>query len=188
MAAHSPSRREQILAASRTLFRTRGYHATTIDEIGEAVGVTGPAIYRHFTGKAEILVEIFEMATARLYEDATIAARTLRGYDLLAVLIENHVRFAVNDRDVIAVYGREERNLPDSDRRRLRKEQRSYVNIWTEALHEEQPHPPLPEIRDRIYALIALIASAGNHEVRTDAERLSRVLAAMANAALRVEC
>lgn len=188
MAAHSSSRREQILAASRSLFRTRGYHATTIDEIGETVGVTGPAIYRHFGGKADILIEIFEIATARLYEDALAASRERSGYDLLAVLVDNHVRFAVQDRDVISVYGREERNLPDDDRQRLRKAQRSYVNIWAEALREERPTLPMPEIRDRIYAVIALIASAGNHEIRTDAARLTTVLTSMANAALRAEC
>lgn len=188
MASHSPARREQILTASRALFRTRGYHATTIDEIGETVGVTGPAIYRHFSGKADILVEIFELATGRLYEEATAAAKDMHGYALLSVLIDNHVRFAVQDRDVIAVYGREERNLPETDRRRLRKEQREYVNIWAEALHEEQPNAPMSEIRDRVYALIALIASVGNHEVRSDAARLTRALADMADAAARVEC
>ena len=49
------SRREAILDAATKLFSTRGYADTGIDDIGEAVGVTGPAVYRHFASKQELL-------------------------------------------------------------------------------------------------------------------------------------
>ena len=50
-----PQRREQILAAAVRLFHERGYHATGMDEIGAAAGITGPGVYRHFRNKEEIL-------------------------------------------------------------------------------------------------------------------------------------
>jgi AcrR family transcriptional regulator len=42
------SRRADILAAAAQLFAQRGYHGTTIGEVGSALGLTGPALYRHF--------------------------------------------------------------------------------------------------------------------------------------------
>src|SRR3990172_3114367 len=44
----SPGRREAILDAATHLFSARGYADTGIDDIGAAVGITGPAVYRHF--------------------------------------------------------------------------------------------------------------------------------------------
>ena len=55
-------RRQAILDAATRLFSSRGYADTGIDDIGEAVGITGPAVYRHFTSKQELLVAVLERA------------------------------------------------------------------------------------------------------------------------------
>lgn len=39
------------------LFREKGFRGTSINDIGAAAGVTGPALYRHFSGKGELLTE-----------------------------------------------------------------------------------------------------------------------------------
>ncbi|MCW3040419.1 MAG: TetR/AcrR family transcriptional regulator, partial [Solirubrobacterales bacterium] len=57
--ARDPDRGSKILAAALRLFHERGFHAVSVDEIGEAAGATGAAIYRHFTGKEEILATLF---------------------------------------------------------------------------------------------------------------------------------
>ncbi|WP_040841378.1 TetR/AcrR family transcriptional regulator [Nocardia brevicatena] len=49
-------RSEQIARAAARLFQDMGYQNVSIDEIGAAVGLTGPAVYRHFKGKYAILV------------------------------------------------------------------------------------------------------------------------------------
>ncbi|TRW42949.1 TetR/AcrR family transcriptional regulator [Georgenia yuyongxinii] len=75
--AATGTRREQILDAAADLFARKGFHGVPIDEIGAAVGITGPALYRHFAGKeailAEMLVGISEQllagAQAQLGED-----------------------------------------------------------------------------------------------------------------------
>lgn len=52
------ARREQLLSAAALLFRRRGYHAVSVDTIGAAVGLSGPAVYRHFPGKQALLCEV----------------------------------------------------------------------------------------------------------------------------------
>src|SRR5690349_19665292 len=49
------SRREEILEIAVDLFATRGYHGVSMDDIGAAAGVTGPALYHHFAGKEAML-------------------------------------------------------------------------------------------------------------------------------------
>ena len=58
------TRDREILKAAARLFARRGFHAVGVDEIGEAAGVTGPAIYRHFGSKDEILGALFETASS----------------------------------------------------------------------------------------------------------------------------
>ena len=48
------TRREQILAEAARLFARHGFHGVSIAELGAAVGVSGPALYRHFPGKDEV--------------------------------------------------------------------------------------------------------------------------------------
>src|SRR5215204_7209837 len=66
--ADRPSRREQILQAAARLFAERGARAVGVDDVGAAVGVTGPAIYRHFASKDAMLAEMLLRISERLLE------------------------------------------------------------------------------------------------------------------------
>ena len=50
------------MAAASDLFRERGFRATSLDDIGAAAGVSGPAIYRYFKSKHELLSVLIEEA------------------------------------------------------------------------------------------------------------------------------
>ena len=54
----APSRADEIRAAALELFATLGYRATTMADIGAAVGIRGPSIYKHVPSKHELLVTI----------------------------------------------------------------------------------------------------------------------------------
>src|SRR3546814_9980918 len=56
-------RKDHILVTSARLFRERGYHAVSMDEIGAASGMSGPAMYKYFKDKAAILIAIVEYGT-----------------------------------------------------------------------------------------------------------------------------
>src|SRR5437667_36673 len=53
--ARRRSRRDEILEIAVGLFAARGYHGVSMDDIGAAAGVTGPALYHHFAGKEAML-------------------------------------------------------------------------------------------------------------------------------------
>src|SRR3954462_1570201 len=60
-----PTRGRRILDAARELFYESGFHAVSVDEIGEAAGATGAAIYRYFANTEEILSTLFDEAQDR---------------------------------------------------------------------------------------------------------------------------
>src|SRR3954467_12647740 len=69
--ADRPSRREQILRAAAQLFAQAGARAVGVDDVGAAVGVTGPAIYRHFASKDAMLAEMLLRISERLLAGGT---------------------------------------------------------------------------------------------------------------------
>lgn len=58
--------RERILEEAAKLIAERGYRNTTMKVVAECVGVTEPAVYRHFDGKEELLVAVFSEAVSRI--------------------------------------------------------------------------------------------------------------------------
>ncbi|MEY2401791.1 MAG: hypothetical protein QOJ08_1902, partial [Ilumatobacteraceae bacterium] len=52
------SRRDELLSVAADLFAERGFTKVTVDDIGNAVGVSGPALYHHFDGKQSLLGEM----------------------------------------------------------------------------------------------------------------------------------
>ena len=66
-------RRVDLLAAAARLFAARGFDAVRLEDIGAAVGISGPAIYRHFAGKAAVLTAILDTASQDLLDGGLAA-------------------------------------------------------------------------------------------------------------------
>ena len=63
-------RRDKLIAAAERLVAERGFLAVRLEDIGAAVGVSGPAIYRHFPNKEALLVELLVGISTRLLAGA----------------------------------------------------------------------------------------------------------------------
>jgi AcrR family transcriptional regulator len=74
-------RRRQLLAVAREVFAEQGFHATSMDEVAEAAGVTKPVLYQHFDSKRLLYRELLEDVGQQLLDAigaATTAAATPR--------------------------------------------------------------------------------------------------------------
>jgi AcrR family transcriptional regulator len=60
--------RTEILTQARRLFTEKGYEATTTQDIGDALGITKPALYYHFRNKEEIATTLLGGRRAELDE------------------------------------------------------------------------------------------------------------------------
>ena len=61
------------MRAAQQLFAQKGYDGTSIEDIGAAVGLTGPAIYRHFDSKQALFVATFRLADKTTEDALSIA-------------------------------------------------------------------------------------------------------------------
>ena len=58
-------RRTQLLEVAIEIFAERGFHATSMDDIAEAAGVTKPVLYQHFRSKRDLYREVLTMEIGR---------------------------------------------------------------------------------------------------------------------------
>jgi AcrR family transcriptional regulator len=172
-----PERKERILAAAADLVARNGYHAVSMAEIGAAAGITGSGIYRHFESKSALLVALFDRVIDRLLEEEQeiVAEETDLG-EALRRLLAGQVEFVVADREVLVVYHREINNLPEEDRRRLRRKQRLYVEEWVHLLNELRPELPDTDARVMVHAAIGAIQSTLFHNSGLADEHLRSLL------------
>jgi AcrR family transcriptional regulator len=155
------SRRDQILDIAVDLFATRGYHGVSMDDVGAAAGVTGPALYHHFAGKEAML----EAALIPVSEGLLAGGRTrVAEHDgdsraLLDSLVDFHVDFALANPAVIALHLHELDRLPEEPRRAIRRLQRQYVEVWVRALRALRTELAVPEARVLAHAAFGLMNS-----------------------------
>ncbi|KJK59000.1 SACE_7040 family transcriptional regulator [Saccharothrix sp. ST-888] len=134
------SRRDQIRKEAARLFAARGFLGVGVDEIGKAVGISGPGLYRHFSGKDAMLADLLVGISERLLDEGRRRAGDAPdAAGALDALIGGHVDFALDDRDLITLHDRELLHLKEEDRRRVRRLQRGYVELWVEVVREAFP-------------------------------------------------
>lgn len=185
-------RSDAILHAAARLFAARGYSGVSLEDIGAAVGVSGPAVYRHFAGKQALLGAVLVKVSQDLIRGGQrVAADAPTPDERMHALIGFHVEFALGNAEVIQVQDRDVAFLSDADRAEVRRLQRAYIELWMEALSPLHASSNLDadpdELRLRVQACFGLINSTP-HSTRAAARRHSAtatVLIAMADAALR---
>ncbi|MFD7130451.1 TetR/AcrR family transcriptional regulator [Streptomyces sp. NPDC059894] len=158
----APTRREQILKEAARLFAERGFHGVGVDEIGAAVGISGPGLYRHFPGKDAMLAELLVGISGRLLSGARRRVQEADGVGpevLLDSLIEGHIDFAIDDRPLITLHDRELDRLRDSDRKLVRQLQRQYVELWVGVVREAYPGLTEPTARSAVHSVFGLLNS-----------------------------
>lgn len=179
-------RRAQILETAAGLFAARGFHGVSVHDIGAACGISGPAIYKHFTGKDAILAESLTAISQRHVAEAL--ARTAAHPDpseALDALIAWHIDFAVDHPALIVIQEREWSNLHQADRETVRGLQLDYIDLWVTVLRRLRRDVPPAEARAAVQATFGLLNSTP-HSARISAESMRALLAPMARSALLV--
>jgi AcrR family transcriptional regulator len=155
------SRRDEILEIAVGLFAARGYHGVSMDDVGAAAGVTGPALYHHFAGKEAMLVAALKPVSESLLTGGRerIAEHPDDPDAALAALVEFHVEFALANPAVIALHLHELDRLPEQPRRAIRRLQRLYVEEWVTTLTTLRPELDGGEARVLAHAAFGLMNS-----------------------------
>jgi len=154
-------RRDEIMDAASDLFRLRGFTDVGVDEIGAAVGISGPSVYKHFSNKAEILLSISRRNASRL--DATVIAaysQTDNAAARLRALVDSYVQVLTATPDLTVSFSNRAALHDVPAAADLVAVQRSYVGRWIDLYGELHPELTEPERAVSVHAALTIVNDA----------------------------
>ncbi len=180
-------RRQQLLDAAASLFAERGFASVRLEDLGAAVGISGPAVYRHFPNKEAVLVELMVGISEYLLDGGreVVGSRKV-DEETVSALVDFHLDFAFETPAFIRIQDRDLQSLPEGARRKVRRMQREYVELWVSTLGAVDPELNESDARTTAHAVFGLINSTPYSAGRTPSRNARPVLRAMALAALGV--
>jgi AcrR family transcriptional regulator len=114
MSRHS---RDDVVSAAGRLFAARGYHGTSMRDLGRELGLLGSSLYAHIEGKQELLVEVIDRG-AGLFQESADHALSVEGSaaDRLRALVVGHVGVVLDHRDEVGTFLNEASALDEDAR------------------------------------------------------------------------
>jgi AcrR family transcriptional regulator len=154
----SVPRREQLLTEATRLFDERGFQSVTTDEIGQAAGVSGPGIYKHFPSKTDLLVAAVARGGERRQASMTRAlARVTGPREALDCLLRAYIDFALENSHLLGVLISELDHLPEQPRKHSLQVQHNFLTTWEQLLEQTAPGSDAPEQKITIRAVLTVV-------------------------------
>ena len=119
-----PDRETAIRAAALRLFRQKGYHAASMQDIADAVGLYKGSLYYYVASKEELLVQLFEGRAEQVLGEIGLAASgSGSARERLRAMVRTYVIGVLRNLDSVHVYLREEQSLPPPALRQVHRQQ-----------------------------------------------------------------
>ncbi|HHC07895.1 MAG TPA: TetR/AcrR family transcriptional regulator [Actinobacteria bacterium] len=168
--------REDVIAAAGRMFAAKGYHGTSMRDLGRELGLLGSSLYSHVGGKQELLVEVVARG-AKLFQAAADRALATEGTaaDRLRALIAGHVDVVLDHRDEVRTFLNEARSL-DAEARAAVVEARdryeeAFRTVLREGIEDGSFRPEVDPVVDGIFVLSILNAIERWYDVSGPVDR-----------------
>ena len=97
--------RPDIIAAATRIFSERGYHAASMSDIADAVGIRKASLYHHVRKKEDLLFAIHEALVDELIDETlAVSSSSMSPADKVRELLLLTMRFIARNRDGVAVF------------------------------------------------------------------------------------
>jgi AcrR family transcriptional regulator len=128
---------DEIIAAAARVFRTKGYHAATVQDIADEVGILKGSLYHHLASKEDLLYLIVKEPIARMYQTmGEIVATDLPAPEKLRCAILAHVEAFDRHYPHLFVYLREREEMKRRFRELIKLSPKQYERFWQQILRE----------------------------------------------------
>jgi AcrR family transcriptional regulator len=158
--AAAPRPREaDLLRTAIRLFRERGFHATSMQDLAEGLGMNRGSLYHYIESKDDLLWSIVSGTLAQLDQrmrpilEADVPAR-----DRLRQAIAMHLAFAAEHADELSLVQIELRSLSPERRSTIIERRNAYERMWRAALESAVVEGSVRQMNVRLAAIAILSA------------------------------
>lgn len=153
--AAGAARRDQILEEASRLFGRRGYHATSMRDIGDAAGLLPGSLYAHIASKQDLLHEIVVRAGGEFLDALeAVKAESLEPEERLRRAMRAHVSVVARNLDAAWVFHHEWKSLTGERLAEIRLLRRRYEVMWDDVVGD------LPSVTDQRFARLLVLSAA----------------------------
>jgi TetR/AcrR family transcriptional regulator, cholesterol catabolism regulator len=132
-----PNKRNLIVASASELFSTRGYVASSMEDVALATRLSKGAIYHYFTGKDEILYAICSEYVGFDVENLEQELKGIQGgLEKIRHIISRHVSHYAAHASAAKTLLNEAYNLPPKHFKKVKESERRYYRIVADVLSE----------------------------------------------------
>jgi TetR/AcrR family transcriptional regulator, cholesterol catabolism regulator len=129
--------REDILDAAAQVFRQKGFHGASMEDIARAVNLQKPSLYHHVSSKQEILLALLNRALELLLERiSAISHQELPADEKLHQMIRAYLQILAENTDLSAVLLFEHRSLERKQHARHMPNRDKFEALWRNVLVE----------------------------------------------------
>jgi TetR/AcrR family transcriptional regulator, cholesterol catabolism regulator len=153
-----PSNKQmEIALAAVKLFEQKGYHATSVQDIADEVGLQKGSLYHYIHSKEDLLLQIAHQAITEFNQrleriiDTNIPAR-----EKLVQAIENHLTVSVSNLQTTTVLLREAFSLGENQHQVIQELTDKYVDLWTKIIQEGNERGEFAVEQPKVAALAIL--------------------------------
>lgn len=137
MAEVGIQRREEVLSVAERLFCEKGYQATSVRDIADALDIKAGSLYAHIESKEELLWEILQAAADRFFTAVRpIAESNQVTVQKLKLAIAAHVEVITDSASAAAIYMNDWRQLSEPKRREFAQRRDEYEKIFRGLVHD----------------------------------------------------
>lgn len=131
------SKKQEISNCAASLFRKKGYKATSMRDIAQQVGMKAASLYNHISSKEELFSDLLlEMATLFTNGMSDIYNSSLNASEKLEKLISLHVRLTIEHTDAISLIVGEWVHLPESNLKKYIAHRNGYEKKFREIIDQ----------------------------------------------------
>lgn len=160
--SEEPDRLTDIYRAAAKIICEKGYDATSMNDIADAVGITKAGVYHHIPGKKDLLFQIMSFGMDSLEEEVINPARSIKDAEQrLRVIITNHARLITSrstpeGSNPVTIVVDEVAGLTPEHRKVINKRKRAYVDLVRETLIQLREEGKLRDIDETVAAFSLL--------------------------------
>lgn len=156
------SKKEVISQKASSLFRKKGFTATTMRDIAEAIGVEAPSLYNHIGSKNEILKDIC-FRIARLFTDYLREIELSRKTNLEKIesIIRFHISMMIDEFENVYISDHEWKHLPEPFLSDFNNQRRNYRSRLAAILQKGIDSKEINTVDPYVAVLIILSALSG---------------------------
>src|SRR5216683_6953130 len=156
-AVQSEGRAAEVYRTAAEIILEKGYNATSVSDIAQALGITKAGLYHYIHGKTQLLFDIMQYGLNELDREVAQPAMKIKDPEArLRFMIEMHARIVTRGHGAVTILVDEARALTPAQNRKITRRKRDYVDFLRATLGEMKAQRKLRDV-DATVATFSLL-------------------------------